>query len=136
MDAGYSRNGADPRVLVGRTCLVGDADADCVPEQIGDGDVLDSDRLQAGAVRPGSDGARDGLRLGGGDGVLPGHVAIDLVGLQSSSARSKGEISSTRCPSAYRRRMFKRPRYGLPPPPVPRIQAPTARLSMSSSVSG
>src|SRR3954463_1712369 len=32
--------------------------------------------------------------------------------------------------------MLSRPRYGLPPPPVPRIQAPTARLSMSSAVMG
>src|SRR6516164_3696983 len=31
--------------------------------------------------------------------------------------------------------MFKSPRQGLPPPPVPRIQAPTANASMSSSAS-
>src|SRR6266478_4703578 len=32
--------------------------------------------------------------------------------------------------------MLRSPRYGLPPPPVPRIQAPTARHSMSSRVIG
>src|SRR5215469_11211924 len=31
--------------------------------------------------------------------------------------------------------MLRSPRYGLPPPPVPRIHAPTARDSMSSRVS-
>src|SRR5690242_17767909 len=30
--------------------------------------------------------------------------------------------------------MLSRARYGLPPPPVPRIQAPMARLSISSAV--
>src|SRR5690348_13217342 len=30
--------------------------------------------------------------------------------------------------------MLSNPRYGLPPPPVPRIQAPTASDSMSSRV--
>src|SRR6266478_8404782 len=32
--------------------------------------------------------------------------------------------------------MLSSARYGLPPPPVPRIQAPMARLSISSSVTG
>src|SRR6185503_14240387 len=32
--------------------------------------------------------------------------------------------------------MFSSARYGLPPPPVPRIQAPMARLSISSAVTG
>src|SRR6266540_3329476 len=32
--------------------------------------------------------------------------------------------------------MLRRARYGLPPPPVPRIQAPMARLSISSAVTG
>src|SRR5580693_4249275 len=31
--------------------------------------------------------------------------------------------------------MLRSPRYGLPPPPVPRIQAPTASASTSSSAS-
>src|SRR5947209_17023508 len=30
--------------------------------------------------------------------------------------------------------MLRSPRYGLPPPPVPRIHAPTAKASMSSKV--
>src|SRR6266436_9239188 len=32
--------------------------------------------------------------------------------------------------------MLSRARYGLPPPPVPRIQAPMARLSISSAATG
>src|ERR1700687_882536 len=32
--------------------------------------------------------------------------------------------------------MLSSARYGLPPPPVPRIQAPMARLSISSAVTG
>src|ERR1700694_4736144 len=32
--------------------------------------------------------------------------------------------------------MLSSARYGLPPPPVPRIQAPMARLSISSTVTG
>src|SRR5580765_8671598 len=32
--------------------------------------------------------------------------------------------------------MLRRARYGLPPPPVPRIHAPMARLSISSIVTG
>src|SRR5712691_13390965 len=32
--------------------------------------------------------------------------------------------------------MLSRARYGLPPPPVPRIQAPMARLSISSAPTG
>ena len=55
---------------------------------------------------------------------------------RSSSARSWASMSDTTAPPRYSSRMLSSARYGLPPPPVPRIQAPMARLSISSTPTG
>src|SRR5438309_1411444 len=57
------------------------ADAQRVTREVGERHVFDVDGLQARALGAGGDGALDRLGCGGGDRVLAGHLAIDLVGL-------------------------------------------------------
>src|SRR5262245_32866646 len=61
---------------------------------------------------------------------------LETTATRSSSSRSCGSINETTLPSAYSCLKFSSARYGLPPPPVPRIQAPMAIDSISPSVTG
>src|ERR1700693_1489599 len=61
---------------------------------------------------------------------------LETTATRSSPASSAGDMSRHTTPFRYSWRMLSSARYGLPPPPVPRIQAPMARLSISSAATG
>src|SRR5262245_2774673 len=65
-----------------------------------------------------------------------GAPMLETTATRSSSFSSAASISRQTVPWRYSRRMLSRARYGLPPPPVPRIQAPMAKLSISSGATG